>query len=82
MPNVAQQRDGLAPRRPRVALVEALEDRVVHGLEGRHDEEAARGRELRPEVGVPQHVLDLDRAVERDAGEPRVHRPHDPQRVV
>ena len=51
-----------------VPLVEADEGLVVDGLERRHHEDAARGGELGPQVGVPQHVLDLDRAVEREVG--------------
>ena len=56
-----------------VALVEALEHGVVDRLEGGDDEHAAGGGEARPEVGVAQDVLDLDRAVEGHVGEPLVH---------
>ena len=65
-----------------VALVEPGEHRVVDRLERRHHEQAPGVGELGPQVGVAQHVLDLDRAVEGDVGEALVHRPHDAQRVL
>ena len=72
MPVRAQELDRARRVGGGVALVEQLERRVVHRLERGHDEEAPGGGELRPHVGVAEHVLDLDGAVERDVGKPLV----------
>ena len=78
----AQQLDGARRVGGGVALVQQLERVVVHRLERGDHEQAARRGELGPDAFVAEDVLDLDRAVERQAGEALVHGAHDPERVV
>ena len=77
-----EQRDGRSRLDRGVTLVEQLQGRVGHRLERGDDEDAARGRELAPDVRVLQDVLDLDRAVERQVGKARMDRAHDSECVV
>ena len=82
MPSVAEHHDRRALVGGDVTLVEAGQGRVVEALEGRHHEQAPGLREVGPQVGMGQDVLDLDRAVERHVGELLVDGAHDPPGVL
>ena len=65
-----------------VALVEALEDAVVHRLHRARHQQAAGRRELGQYSGVANQVLDLDRDVVAQLRMLRVQRAHQRQRVT